>query len=89
MLANITGAGIGLTDEEAELPAICEALERYCGAAFVAEDFTVASAEELGSEALDLDRIPRCSDKELAHPKCPLIAPSKSLPNGLRGSYQS
>jgi ribosomal protein S12 methylthiotransferase accessory factor len=79
-LVNITGVGTGLTDEEAELPAVCEALERYCGAAFVAEDFTVASAEELGSEALDLDRIPRCSDKELLHPKCPLIAPSKSLP---------
>src|SRR5882672_1519921 len=77
---NITGAGMGLTDEEAELPAVCEALERYCAAAFVAEDFTVASAEELGSEALDLDRIPRCSNKELSHPKCPLIAPSKSLP---------
>ena len=80
MLANITGVGIGLTEGEAELPAICEALERYCGAAFVADDFTVASAEELGSEALDLDRIPRCSDKELSHPRCPLIAPSKSLP---------
>jgi ribosomal protein S12 methylthiotransferase accessory factor len=71
---------MGLTDEEAELPAVCEALERYCAAAFVAEDFTVASAEELGSEAIDLDRIPRCSNKELSHPKCPLIAPSKSLP---------
>ena len=80
MLANITGVGIGLTDEEAELPAICEALERYCGALFVADDFTVASAEELGHEALNLDRIPRCSDKELAHPRCPLIAPSKSSP---------
>ncbi len=77
---NITGVGIGLTDEEAETPAVCEALERYCGAAFVDEDFTVASAEELGSEALDLDRIPRCSDKELSHPRCPLIAPDKSLP---------
>jgi ribosomal protein S12 methylthiotransferase accessory factor len=80
MPVNITGVGTGLTDEEAELPAICEALERYCGAAFAADDFTVASAEELGSEALDLDRIPRCSDKELSHPRCPLIAPSKSLP---------
>ncbi len=77
---NITGVGIGFTDEEAELPAACEALERYCGVAFVADDFTVASAEELGSEALDLDRIPRCSEKELSHPKCPLIAPSKTLP---------
>lgn len=77
---NVTGVGLGLTDEEAELPAVCEALERYCGVAFVADDFTVASAEELGSEALDLDCIPRCSNKELSHPKCPLIAPSKSLP---------
>ena len=80
MPVHINGTGMGLTDEEAELPAVCEALERYCGAAFVVQDFTVASAEELGSEALDLDRIPRCSDKELSHPKCPLIAPSKSLP---------
>jgi ribosomal protein S12 methylthiotransferase accessory factor len=79
-LVNVTGVGLGLTDEEAELPAVCEALERYCCVAFVADDFTIASAEELGSEALDLDRIPRCSDKELAHPKCPLIAPNKSLP---------
>jgi ribosomal protein S12 methylthiotransferase accessory factor len=77
---DVTGVGVGFTDEEAELPAVCEALERYCCVAFVADDFTVASAEELGSEALDLDRIPRCSDKELAHPKCPLIAPNKSLP---------
>jgi len=57
--------------------ALAEALERYSACVLRPGQLTLASAEQLGDQALDLDTIPRCSDTELADPSCPLTAPSK------------
>ena len=74
------GAGADIDPELAWLRAVMEGAERYANMAYTAEDFVVASANELGSAAIDLDRLARCSDRELAVPGCPFIAPDKSLP---------
>lgn len=76
----IQGCGVGVTAEEATVRARGEAVERYCSSVFNKEQFVVATAEELGPDALDLDTIPRCSETELANPKCPLVAPDKKAP---------
>jgi ribosomal protein S12 methylthiotransferase accessory factor len=47
---------------------------------FSEEQCIRASARELGRGALDLDRIPRCSERELSHPRCPLAAPDTRAP---------
>lgn len=73
----IQGSGSGLDADAALIPALAEGLERYCAAVARSEQFTWATAEELGNDALDLDTIPRCSVNELAHPKCPLTLPDK------------
>src|SRR5579871_5351183 len=75
--ASVQGVGVGLNAEEATLPALAEALERYCASVYSGEQFLVAPAGELGGDALDLDGIPRCSAAELAHPRCPLRVPDK------------
>ena len=77
---SITGAGVDSEADRALLPASVEALERYSASIFSEEQFVRASATELGSEAVDLDSLPRCSTAELTHPKCPLVAPDKSAP---------
>jgi ribosomal protein S12 methylthiotransferase accessory factor len=76
----LSGAGTGLNDQQCLVPAMVEALERYCACTFTPEQFVSASAEELGADALDLDMVPRCSDVELSHPRCPLVAPNKKEP---------
>jgi ribosomal protein S12 methylthiotransferase accessory factor len=72
------GVGVGLTREEALIPALAESLERYCVTVFRHDQFIWATAKELNKDALDLDSIPRCSQIELSHPKCPLILPDKA-----------
>lgn len=47
---------------------------------FRKEQFVWATAEELANEAMDLHSIPRCSQAELAHPKCPLRNPDPGKP---------
>lgn len=74
------GAGADVDSELAWLRAVMEGAERYANMAYVADDFIVASANELGSAAIDLDRIARCSERELAAPDCPFSRPDKSLP---------
>lgn len=74
------GIGIGLDSSETTLPALGEALERYCTSAFTDDQFITAAAEELGDDALDLETIPVCSATELSHARCPLIAPDKKAP---------
>jgi ribosomal protein S12 methylthiotransferase accessory factor len=74
------GAGADIDTELAWLRAVMEGAERYANMAYTAEDFVVASANELGEAALDLDRVARCSARELAADGCPFIAPDKSLP---------
>lgn len=74
------GAGADLDEELAWIRAVMEGAERYANMAWADEDFLVCSANELGRDALDLDRIARCSKAELEQPGCPYIAPDKSLP---------
>lgn len=78
--ASVSGAGTGLDDQQALLPAIGEGIERYCASVYTKEQFVTATAAELGNRALDLDTIPRCSDAELSHSKCRLVAPDKNAP---------
>jgi ribosomal protein S12 methylthiotransferase accessory factor len=76
----LNGSGVDLTAAESQIPALAEGLERYCTTMFQEGQFVLATAEELGAEALDLDTIPRCSDMELSDPKCPLARPVKDAP---------
>ena len=74
------GAGGAIEPELARIRAIAEGLERYSTCVFDERQFIWATGAELGHEALDLDTVPRCSETELAHPRCPLVAPDKRLP---------
>lgn len=76
--ASLQGAGTGVDKEGCFLPALGEAIERYCASVYSKDQFLWATAEELGKDALDLNEIPRCSQKELSHSKCPLTNPSKA-----------
>jgi len=77
---SIGGSGADVDVEWAWLRSVMEGAERYACMAYSENEFIVASANELGSKALDLDRIPRCSPREYADPKCPFAAPDKSKP---------
>lgn len=77
--ANVTrnqldGAGGAVDADRATMLALAEALERYSSCVIRDEDVRWASAEDLGEDALDLDTVPRCSARELAHPRC-LVSP--------------
>lgn len=72
--------GTGINEIETLLPALGEAFERYSTCVHSPDQFVLASAEELGRDALDLDTIPRASKAELLHPRCPLVEPTKELP---------
>jgi ribosomal protein S12 methylthiotransferase accessory factor len=78
--ADMNGSASGIDDDDCQRRALAEGLERYCASVFGGEQFVRASAKELGREALDLDAIPRCSENELRHPRCPLVAPDKDAP---------
>jgi len=75
----ITGVGTSLADDEALFLAHAEALERYATCVFHDEQFILATATELGREAMDLDTLPKCSTAELRHPNCRLVAPLKTV----------
>jgi ribosomal protein S12 methylthiotransferase accessory factor len=77
---SLNGAGGALEPELGRVRAIAEGLERYASCVFDERQFLWATGEELGDEALDLDTVPRCSAAELAHPRCPLLAPDKRAP---------
>jgi ribosomal protein S12 methylthiotransferase accessory factor len=64
--------GIALHDfQDARLKALAEAAERYSAGDF--DDPVIRSSyRDLGSDALDPQRIPRCSERELSTPGCPL-----------------
>jgi ribosomal protein S12 methylthiotransferase accessory factor len=80
-LDDMTGGGSADVDREiAAVRAVVEAAERYASMVHTEGDFIVATARELGEQALDLDTIPRCSARELANPKCPLRLPAKDVP---------
>jgi len=77
---DMDGAGGGLDHDHAALTAVAEALERYASCTWSEEQFIWARAQELGEDALDLHLVPRCSERELEHPRCPLVAPDPSAP---------
>ncbi|WP_406480507.1 YcaO-like family protein [Streptomyces platensis] len=66
---DMDGAGGAPDPERAARLSVAEALERYSTCVAQEEEMIWATAEELGSEALDLTTFPRCSPAELAHPK--------------------
>ncbi len=74
------GAGADPDPEQAWIRAVVEGAERYACMAWDERDFHVASANELGALALDLDRIPRLSEREYADPACPFRKPDKAVP---------
>jgi ribosomal protein S12 methylthiotransferase accessory factor len=80
MFDEITGAGSGLRAEDAELAALAEALERYSSSAWTDDQIRLATAAELGEEALDLATLPRCSATELADGRCPVRDPRADVP---------
>jgi len=76
----IGGTGADLNPELAWIRAVMEGAERYACMASFNDEFIVASANELGNEALDLDTVPRCSEKEYMDPKCPFRPADKNVP---------
>jgi len=74
------GAGADVDPEWAWLRAVMEGVERYACMAFGADEFVLASAHDMGALAIDLDRIPRCSTRELADPHCGYVLADKREP---------
>lgn len=81
-LANeiIGGAGADQDPELAWIRAVMEGAERYACMLHLEDEFITASAHELGSAALDLDTVPRCSARERADPRCLFALPDKAAP---------
>jgi len=80
-LVNVLGGAGGDEDPDlALIRCVAEAAERYATCVHSDDSAVVASAHELGTQALDLDSLPKCSARELADPKCPVRSPDKSLP---------
>jgi ribosomal protein S12 methylthiotransferase accessory factor len=74
------GTGGSVAPEESRIKAIAEGLERYSSCVYDEKQFIWATADELGDEALDLSAVPRCSESELRHPRCPIVTPDKAAP---------
>lgn len=68
------GTGRSFDAQLATTIAIAEAAERYAGS-FPEADTVRAAAKQLPGAALDLTRLPRCSEAEYAHPDCKVVAP--------------
>jgi ribosomal protein S12 methylthiotransferase accessory factor len=68
---NTAGYGRGLQADEARLTAIAEAAERYSAGDFQ-EGVRWAAYRDLDGPALDIQRIPRCSSRELSAAGCQL-----------------
>jgi ribosomal protein S12 methylthiotransferase accessory factor len=71
----IGGAGVDFDAPIAWVKAVAEAAERYATMVFEAGDFIEASGDALGRRGIDLNRIPRCSEREYRDPRCPLRPP--------------
>jgi ribosomal protein S12 methylthiotransferase accessory factor len=75
-----TGAGRAYSDiARARLLAVSEALERYATRMVDEDDLVTAAAEDLGPDAMDLELVPRCSDRELKRAGCPVRNPSRNV----------
>ena len=77
---SIGGGGADTDVELAWIRAVVEGAERYACMVYDEADFIIASADELGDVAMDLSTIPRCSEREYADPKCPILKPDPSKP---------
>lgn len=75
----LTGAGAGLERDLARNRACCEAVERYCNY-MPPQDLIIATRNELGDTALDLELFPRCTPAEYALPRNTLREPRNDLP---------
>ena len=80
--ADIISEGCALDTNKASsnTRALFEALERYASSVFVKDEVVTASQKELGSAAMDLAIVPRCSVNEYSDPKCPLRPADPSKP---------
>jgi len=67
--SGLYGAACEFDPKEAELKALGEAAERYTSAVLSAEEFKIATADELGDQGFDWKRLPQLSTKELSDPK--------------------
>lgn len=74
------GSGGDLSNELAHIRSVAEAAERYASAVYDEREVIVASANELGGEALDYRRWPACSDAELAQQECRIRSFDPSAP---------
>ena len=74
-LAGLAGVGMAWDEPSSRMCAVVEAVERYSTAVVSDGRHRWSSAAELGDEALDVATVPRCSERELAHPACPVVAP--------------
>ena len=80
------GAGGDIDPEIAWVRSVAEAAERYSSMVLSDDDCLVASAEELGTRAIDLSTLARCSATELTDPKCPLrVADTSARMRWVRG----
>ncbi len=73
-----TGTGAHIERDWAEAKAYCETLERYCNVKPRSYDFVVATRQELGDDAVDMELFPRCSEAEYRHPANTLTPPSNT-----------
>ena len=72
----VIGYGASCASEStAKRIAIAEAMERYSAGDFLGEERQFARAAELSGQVLDLDRVPRCSEREYADPRCTFAPP--------------
>jgi ribosomal protein S12 methylthiotransferase accessory factor len=76
----VQGAGVGLSLDDALVPALAETLERCAAATFYDDQFIWASGDSLDHQALDLDTVARCSEAERAGEYCSLNLPTKNKP---------
>jgi ribosomal protein S12 methylthiotransferase accessory factor len=77
---HLGGGGADTDPEIAWIRAVVEGAERYALMAWTADDFIVARERDLGTDALDLGTIPRCSEREYADPRCPFRRPDPAAP---------
>ena len=78
---SLGGGGADLDPELAWVRAVAEGAERYCCFVLDDADCTIASARELGADAVAfLQSLPRCSEREYADPLCPLRPPDPTAP---------
>ena len=74
----LAGVGMAWDRDSAWALAVAEAVERCSSATLAGRELRWATALELGGDGLDLATVPVCSERELAHPACPVRRPDPS-----------